>query len=85
MTKKARNWSRLDENADTVASAAITSCANQKSLAEPVLVYELRSEKLPAARIGEHLKGLEETLKQVAVTTVVEERAKRLPVKQPVR
>jgi hypothetical protein len=79
VTDKAAEWSRLTDEAQTVARAAVTSCASFRPKVSTILMLELQSKKLPQSGIRQVLGTIDSTLQDVAVETVISERAKRLP------
>lgn len=81
VTEKASDWSRLEDDASSVAQAAVTSCETFMPHVREALGYSLRSKGLPASRSGESADKLRPTMKEVAVARVISERAKRLPKK----
>jgi hypothetical protein len=79
VTDKATDWSRLQDEAQTVARAAVTACSEFRPKVQVVVTYELQSKQLPVTGAREVMDTLETTLQDVAVETVISERAKRLP------
>lgn len=79
VTDKASDWSRLTDDASSVAQAAVTACESFMPYVRSALGYGLRSKGLPASKSGEMANGLRPTMKEVAVSKVISERAKRLP------
>lgn len=78
VTDKASEWSRLQDEAATVARAAISACASFKPKVQALVVYQLRSKRLGPTEAGRVIEGAEDTLEDVAVGTVISERASRL-------
>jgi hypothetical protein len=81
VTDKATDWSRLKDEANTVAKAAVTSCAQPQSNALTAIGYELRSKGLKSEVPTDMADKLVTTMTNVAVETVISERAKRLPAR----
>lgn len=78
VTEKAREWSRLSDEASSIARAAVSACSSYKSKLRPLLSFEIKSKQLPAAGINEVIDTINTTLDDVALETVISERAKRL-------
>jgi hypothetical protein len=81
VTDKATAWSRLADEASTVGKAAVTSCSAYRGHVQAAMRYELRSSKLPESGAVEIVDSLDGKMIDVAVATVISERAKRLPRK----
>jgi hypothetical protein len=79
ITDQASEWSRLSDEAQSVARAAVTACASFRPRVQAVVTYDLRSKQLPVTGASQVMETLDKTLEDVAVETVISERAKRLP------
>lgn len=78
VTNKAADWSRLNDDAATVAKAAVTSCEALRSNVQTAIGYEFRSKGLKASAAREIADNLTATMTDVATETVISQRAKRL-------
>jgi hypothetical protein len=78
VTDKATDWSRTQDEAATVARAAVTSCASFRPKVQAIVAYELRTKNLPRDGVATVMASIDSALNDVAVQTVVSERAKRL-------
>ncbi|MFC3173956.1 hypothetical protein ACFOD9_06815 [Novosphingobium bradum] len=76
---KSSDWSRLGDAAETVGKAAVTSCISSSAPLRPLVVYYLRSKKIPESNAESVMDNIEGTMKDVAVQTVISKRASRLP------
>lgn len=81
VTGKARDWSRLPDEANSVATAAVTSCASFETPLRNAMAAEFRIKKLPIGRVSDVLASSRSTMNDVAVEAVISERAKKLPRK----
>jgi hypothetical protein len=79
---KAANWSRLSDDAATIGQAAVTACRDQRQSVVGAMGYQLRSKGIPVARAEGIVDRLQMKMKDVAVETIISERAKRLPEKR---
>ena len=79
VTEKARDWSRLRDEATTVGSAAVTACASFERRVRSSFASELRAKKLPMSSANEVVEKAGETMRAVAIEAVISERAKHLP------
>lgn len=77
--EKAKDWSRLDEGAATIARAAVGSCSSHYSNYRRALEYSLRSRDFPPSAAADSASGTRDELIDIALQTVVAERASRLP------
>ena len=82
VTDRAKNWSRLTDSAETIAQAALTSCHSSRLNVVEALSYRLRSQSLQITDTQGIVANLQTTMKEVAVETIIAERAKRLPQKR---
>lgn len=76
---KAKDWSRLNEEAATVGRAAVTACREHVTNLRAALEYDARSRKLPVDRVGELAGSLQSRMEEIAIEVVISERANRLP------
>ncbi|MFL6759454.1 hypothetical protein [Sphingomonas sp.] len=76
---KAADWSRLTDEASTVAQAAVSACNSFRPYLIRAVGYEYRSKGLRAADAGEVAEKLQADMKEYAVQVIISERAKRLP------
>jgi len=72
-------WSKLKEDAKTIAAAAVTSCQVYRSNLRTALRYSVRGQKLPLSSADDIEASLAQHINENAVSWVVEERAKSLP------
>jgi hypothetical protein len=79
VTDKATSWSRLRDDAATIAVAAVSACTSHNQNLRGAFSYELRSKGIPTANPSKAVDELQATMKDLAVEVVVSERAKRLP------
>lgn len=76
---KAISWSKLKDEAKTVAEAAVTSCSDKRKRLKPILRYVAISDKIPPASLDVVETKVAATMGENAVKWVIEERAKHLP------
>jgi hypothetical protein len=85
VVQKAKDWSLLRDDAASIAIAASTSCASYKMLLRAASIYQLRSQHLPIPTAESTAEKVIEKfaieMKDIAIETVISERAKRLPKK----
>ena len=79
--RKALSWSRLDEDARTVAEAAATACQTEKDNMKLSFGYLVKSQNLPESSVGRLLEKTTNAVKENALSWVVDERAKQLDSK----
>jgi hypothetical protein len=79
--QKAVSFSRLKDEAKTVAEAAVTSCADKRPNVRLAISYGLKSKQLPASGLDQIDVSLVDVMNQHALSWVLEERAKTLPQK----
>ena len=79
VTDKARDWSRLRDEARAVGSAAVTACANFEPKVRSAFASELRIKKLPSSGASDIIATVGGKMQEVAVEAVISERAKQLP------
>lgn len=77
--EKAKNWSRLSDEASTVGRAAVTSCSDYRINVQSTIAYVVRSKKLPESATTEALRRFDSQMADIATEVVISERAKRLP------
>lgn len=68
----------MQDEAKTIAQAAVSSCKKQENTLDSTIKYHLRIKKLPLAGLDRIKGGLQTTINDIAVQTVVSERAARL-------
>lgn len=79
VVNKARSWSRLKDEATTIAGAALTSCRAAENNFVSAAGYQLRSKGIAASYTSEMIDKLRGTMKDVAIEAVISERAKAMP------
>ena len=82
VTAKSTAWSRLRDDAATIAQAAITECYGDKQNVVAAVGYQLRSKSLPASNAEVVTSKLEGTMRDVAIAKIISERAKSLPARR---
>ena len=79
---KATSWSRLKDEAATIAQAALTACRDKKQNVVQASGYQLRSKGLSASNAGDMIDKVQITMKDIAIEAIISERAKRLPARR---
>ena len=77
--EKAISWSKLKENADTVATGAIAACSDKHADWKKSLQFWARSQKIPLDTADRVSTNVEKNLVGTTVALVLTERAKSLP------
>lgn len=79
VTEKAKLWSRLADDAKTIAQAAVSACNLHEQHFASAIAFEMRAKKLPVSWVSEDRASFVATMNEVAVEAVISERGKRLP------
>ena len=79
VSEHAINWSRLKDDASTIAQAALTACNSDKQNVIISAGFVLRSKGLPAGKAAGMIDTVQDAMKDIAVEAIISERAKRLP------
>lgn len=75
---KAKDWSRLADDAKLVAQASVSACKKQERYATSAVKYDLRIKKLPVSAIDQVMENVKKGIDDFAVQAVISERAARL-------
>jgi len=76
---KAKSWSRLTDDARTIAEAAVTACQKERQNASLAFGFQLRSKSLPSEKSEQLADNIAKKMTDVAIEKIISERAMRLP------